>query len=53
MSTTVANPATLAYKVADMKLADWGRKEISIAEAEMPVRLKSPDAKAHTLTERA
>jgi len=36
MSTTVANPATLAYKVADMKLADWGRKEISIAEAEMP-----------------
>src|SRR5882672_6961635 len=36
MSTTVANPATLAYKVADMKLADWGRKEITIAEAEMP-----------------
>src|SRR5882672_2490004 len=36
MSTTVANPAALAYKVADMKLADWGRKEISIAEAEMP-----------------
>src|SRR5437868_8095486 len=34
--STVANPATLAYKVADMKLADWGRKEISIAEAEMP-----------------
>src|ERR1700681_3386425 len=36
MSTTVANPATLAYKVADMSLADWGRKEISIAEHEMP-----------------
>ena len=36
--STVANPATLAYKVADMKLADWGRKEISIAEAEMPLR---------------
>ena len=34
--STVANAATLAYKVADMKLADWGRKEISIAEAEMP-----------------
>src|SRR5689334_9576001 len=34
--STVANPATLAYKVADMKLADWGRKEITIAEAEMP-----------------
>src|SRR5580765_2682961 len=36
MSTTVANPATLAYKVAELKLAVWGRKEISIAEAEMP-----------------
>ncbi len=24
------------YKVADMSLADWGRKEISIAEGEMP-----------------
>src|ERR1700710_73728 len=36
MSTTVANPATLAYKVADMKLADFGRKEINIAEHEMP-----------------
>jgi adenosylhomocysteinase len=24
------------YKVADMNLADWGRKEISIAEHEMP-----------------
>src|SRR5438552_3514182 len=33
--STVANP-TLAYKVADMSLADWGRKETTIAEAEMP-----------------
>src|SRR6185312_13690486 len=24
------------YKVADLKLADWGRKEILIAETEMP-----------------
>lgn len=24
------------YKVSDIKLADWGRKEISIAETEMP-----------------
>jgi adenosylhomocysteinase len=24
------------YKVADMKLADWGRKEITVAEKEMP-----------------
>jgi len=26
----------LKYKVADMSLADWGRKEIRLAEAEMP-----------------
>ncbi|MEO8583082.1 MAG: adenosylhomocysteinase [Flavitalea sp.] len=26
----------LAYKVADIKLAEWGRKEIRLAEAEMP-----------------
>src|SRR5215510_11053280 len=24
------------FKVADLKLADWGRKEIAIAETEMP-----------------
>ncbi|MBN9127242.1 MAG: adenosylhomocysteinase, partial [Nitrosospira sp.] len=24
------------YKVADMSLAEWGRKEIAIAETEMP-----------------
>src|SRR5204863_1911788 len=24
------------YKIADISLADWGRKEISIAEKEMP-----------------
>src|SRR5437868_9291219 len=24
------------FKVADLKLADWGRKEIAIAESEMP-----------------
>jgi adenosylhomocysteinase len=24
------------YKVADISLADWGRKEIEIAETEMP-----------------
>jgi adenosylhomocysteinase len=27
---------TLPYKVADISLADWGRKEIEIAEQEMP-----------------
>ena len=31
MSTT-----TLPYKVKDINLADWGRKEIELAEAEMP-----------------
>ena len=24
------------YKIADIQLADWGRKEIAIAETEMP-----------------
>src|SRR3954447_4525025 len=33
--STVVSPAT-EYKVADISLADWGRKEISIAEHEMP-----------------
>jgi adenosylhomocysteinase len=28
--------ATTNYKVADIKLAEWGRKEIEIAESEMP-----------------
>ncbi len=28
--------ATTDYKVADMSLAEWGRKEIAIAETEMP-----------------
>jgi adenosylhomocysteinase len=29
-------PETKNYKVADMSLAEWGRKEITIAEKEMP-----------------
>jgi adenosylhomocysteinase len=32
----VAREKQLAYKVADLKLADWGRKEMDIAEKEMP-----------------
>ncbi len=28
--------SNIDYKVADMSLADWGRKEIAIAETEMP-----------------
>ncbi|MGC2524511.1 MAG: adenosylhomocysteinase [Stellaceae bacterium] len=29
-------PASADYKVADISLADWGRREIAIAETEMP-----------------
>src|SRR6267143_3171166 len=29
-------PVFTDYKVADISLADWGRKEIAIAETEMP-----------------
>ena len=41
MATTLPQTAaptsgTADYKVADMTLADWGRKEITIAEHEMP-----------------
>src|SRR5690348_3226762 len=38
-STMIAEKAPTAvadFKVADMSLADWGRKEIRIAETEMP-----------------
>src|SRR5581483_11774288 len=34
--STATIPQVADYKVADMKLADWGRKEITIAESEMP-----------------
>jgi len=36
MSTVITEPVTAEYKVADLGLAEWGRKEISIAEHEMP-----------------
>src|ERR1700676_3773718 len=37
MSTKTKNiDLTLPYKVKDMSLAAWGRKEIRLAEAEMP-----------------
>jgi len=35
-TAVVPTEEVLAYKVADMSLADWGRKEITIAEQEMP-----------------
>ncbi len=36
MNTTVLNGTAVSYRVADLSLADWGRKEIGIAEYEMP-----------------
>ena len=36
MATAILDQATAAYKVADISLAEWGRKELTIAEAEMP-----------------
>ncbi len=36
MGSTVLNGAAVGFKVADLSLADWGRKEIAIAEHEMP-----------------
>ncbi|MBA3675382.1 MAG: adenosylhomocysteinase, partial [Chitinophagaceae bacterium] len=39
MSTTITKNQidfNLKYKVADISLAEWGRKEIKLAEAEMP-----------------
>jgi len=45
-----AAPA-LEHKVADLKLADWGRKEIDLAEAEMPglMSIRKEFAKAQPL----
>jgi len=36
MSTLTLEKVATEYQVADLKLADWGRKEIGIAEHEMP-----------------
>src|SRR5580693_2492201 len=36
MSTATLPKIGTDYKVADMKLAEWGRKEIMVAEQEMP-----------------
>ncbi|WP_353260131.1 adenosylhomocysteinase [Prochlorothrix hollandica] len=45
----IAAVKTQDYKVADITLADWGRKEIAIAESEMPalmtIRAKYRDSK--------
>ncbi|MBM4346254.1 MAG: adenosylhomocysteinase [Deltaproteobacteria bacterium] len=48
-TTNTATSGRLPYKVADIGLADWGRKEIRIAEKEMPglmaLRAKYADSK--------
>jgi hypothetical protein len=36
MSTQAAAHLSADHKVADIGLADWGRKELAIAETEMP-----------------
>jgi adenosylhomocysteinase len=36
MGTATINETAAEFKVADLSLAEWGRKEISIAEYEMP-----------------
>ncbi len=36
MGSTTLNQTATEYKVADLSLSEWGRKEISIAEHEMP-----------------
>lgn len=36
MGTITLNRTATEYKVADLSLAEWGRKEISVAEHEMP-----------------
>jgi adenosylhomocysteinase len=36
MNAVVKNPPSQDYKIRDIALADWGRKEIEIAEQEMP-----------------
>ncbi len=36
MQTNTVTTLKVDYKIADIKLAEWGRKEINIAETEMP-----------------
>ncbi len=37
---TAENAVNQDYRVADISLADWGRREIRIAETEMPALMK-------------
>src|ERR1700712_3370192 len=51
-STNKPQAVTNDYKVADITLADWGRKEIQIAESEMPglMALRAEFGKSKPLT---
>src|SRR4051794_25382930 len=50
-SPSQAAPASLEYKVKDLSLADWGRKELILAEQEMPglMAVRAEYAKAQPL----
>src|SRR5437764_8260748 len=53
MNTTTTDAKTKEdHKIADIQLADWGRKEISIAEKEMPglMAIREKYAKTTPLT---
>src|ERR1700759_4701655 len=51
MNANLKSQAGQDFKVADLKLADWGRKEIKIAETEMPglMAIRDEFAKAQPL----
>ena len=50
-SSKTPDAVKVDYKVADLSLAGWGRKEIAIAESEMPALMSIRDeyAKAQPL----
>src|SRR6202521_3593637 len=48
MSTATLPKVGTDYKVADMKLAEWGRKEIMVSEQEMPGLMSIPRKYAKT-----
>jgi adenosylhomocysteinase len=43
MNAAVMNAKNAEHHVADLKLADWGRREIAIAESEMPALMAIRD----------
>jgi adenosylhomocysteinase len=51
VSHTAPTPVSQDYKVADISLAAWGRREISLAESEMPglMALRAQHAKTQPL----